>query len=71
MINASGEVSLKIYNVNVEEIITIVSGHQQPGAKSVHWDGRDNQGRLMPSGIYICRLQAMDFVIARKMSLVR
>lgn len=71
ILNTPSEVSLKIYNVNGEEIITLVSGHQQPGAKTVHWDGRDNQGRMMPSGIYICRLQAGDFVIARKMSLVK
>jgi len=37
----------------------------------VVWDGRDELGKIVPTGIYLYRLQSADFVRVRKMVLVR
>ena len=51
-------VVLKIYNMLGQEIRTLINKHQTVGYKSLTWDGKDNLGQLVSSGIYIYRLQA-------------
>jgi len=50
-------VSLKIYNILGKEVITLVDKKQKAGSYRVVWDGRDNQGKEVSSGIYFCRLE--------------
>ncbi|MFQ5605058.1 MAG: FlgD immunoglobulin-like domain containing protein [bacterium] len=49
-------VLLKIYNILGEEARTFVDNFVKVGFHSVTWDGRDEMGRDLPSGIYIYRL---------------
>ena len=44
---------------------------RDPGRHAVTWDGRDDRGRDLPSGIYLCRLAAGDLRLARRMALIR
>jgi hypothetical protein len=37
---------------------TLVEAPQAPGLYRVIWDGRDNDGRVLASGFYFCRLEA-------------
>ncbi len=64
-------VSLKIYNTLGQEVRTLVNAAQTAGEHSVQWDGRDNQGTAVSSGIYIYRLQAGNFIKSNKMTLMR
>jgi len=64
-------VVLKIYNVLGEEVKTIVDAEQSPGSKSVVWDGTDNLGGRVGSGIYFYRLTAGDFSRTLKLMLMR
>jgi len=50
-------VSLKIYNILGKEVITLVDKKQKAGSYRVVWDGRDNQGKEVSSGVYLCRLE--------------
>jgi len=50
--------SLMIYNLLGEEIKTLVHEEKAPGTYSVRWDGRDNQGESVASGIYFCKMIA-------------
>lgn len=41
------------------------------GSYSVVWDGRDDAGRDVASGVYLCRMVVGDFSAVRKLVLVR
>ena len=63
--------TLKIYNLLGQEIRTLVNARQSHGLYKLHWDGRDDLGRDVPSGVYIYKLQAGDYTRSRKMELIR
>ncbi|MFQ5583735.1 MAG: FlgD immunoglobulin-like domain containing protein [Calditrichia bacterium] len=72
------QVVIKIYNVLGEEVRTLVDNHMEIGFHSVIWDGRDETGRELPSGIYIYRFQVSSgnvagnsFVSVKKLTLLR
>jgi len=67
----SSQVNLGIYNSLGQEVRTLVTAHQEAGEYRVVWDGRDNHGRPVPSGVYIYRLQGENFSDSRKMMLIR
>ncbi|RPI17973.1 MAG: T9SS C-terminal target domain-containing protein [Ignavibacteriae bacterium] len=64
---AKGMVSLKIFNILGQEIKTLVNSEQTPGTKTVTWDGTNNAGITVTSGIYIYELKAGDFRDTKKM----
>ncbi|MDZ7302323.1 MAG: Ig-like domain-containing protein [candidate division KSB1 bacterium] len=65
------QVSLTIYNMLGQQVRKLVSGQQPAGYHTVVWDGRDNAGRLVPTGIYYYRLQAGNFTMTKKMLLTK
>jgi len=65
------KVTLKVYNLVGEEIVTLVDATLTPGLKSSYWDGRDSAGNIVSSGVYLYRLQAGNMTITRKMMLLR
>ena len=67
----SVDVKLEIYNVLGEKVRTLVNAREAAGRKKVVWDGRNDRGQVVSSGIYIYRLQAGDFVQSRKMMLLK
>ncbi len=54
-------VTLNIYNINGQNIKTLVNENLQPGRYSTIWDGTDNLGNKISSGIYIYRIKAGKF----------
>jgi len=64
-------VSLKIYNTLGEETRTLVDADREANWHVVTWDGRDNTGSEVASGLYFCRLKAGDFSRTIKMVLLR
>jgi len=52
-----GYVTLKIYNVIGQEVRTLVSSSKKAGYYFLHWDRRNNYGKIIPSGIYLCELK--------------
>ena len=67
----ASDVMLNIYTVTGQQVITLVSGHQEAGRYSVVWDGRDAQGVAVGSGLYFARLEASGVVHTRKLLLIR
>jgi hypothetical protein len=62
-----GLISLRIYNLLGEEVITLVNEVQTKGYKTVVWNGANSSGDQVSSGIYLCRINAGDLVETRKM----
>lgn len=54
---SQGNVSIKLYNLLGEEVKTLVSTTSVPGVFEVSWDGKNDQGVNVASGLYIARLE--------------
>jgi flagellar hook assembly protein FlgD len=67
----SGHVVLKIFNILGAEIRTLADEQREAGYHRVRWDGRDNNGKPVASGVYLYQLRAGDFSQVKKMSLLR
>jgi flagellar hook assembly protein FlgD len=62
---------LKIFDILGREVKTLVNREQTAGAYRVEWNGTDNFGTLIPSGMYIYRIVAGDFIQTRKMMFLK
>jgi len=62
-------VLLRIFNILGEEVRTLVNKEQQAGRYDVIWDGNNNFGKQVSSGVYIYRISAGDFVMTKKLIL--
>lgn len=54
----TGDVAFGIYDVLGRQVQRIELGPRPPGSHEFTWDGRDATGRLVSSGIYLCRYTA-------------
>ena len=59
------------YTVSGQKIKTLVEGRRAAGYHTVRWDGKDQEGREVSSGIYLYRLRAGDLVSVKKMVVLR
>jgi predicted outer membrane repeat protein len=66
-----GRVELRIYDVAGRLIRTLVDEVETPGSKRASWDGRDDHGYPVSTGVYFYRMTAPDFTKTRKMILLR
>ncbi|MCP4634590.1 MAG: DUF362 domain-containing protein [candidate division Zixibacteria bacterium] len=55
------EASLKIFNVNGQAIRNLVGKRLNSGWHNVSWDGTNESGRMVSSGVYLCRMQSKGF----------
>ena len=64
-------VVLDIFNIRGQMIKTLVDSHFDSGRHDIHWDGLDENGQSVSSGVYFYRLQAENFVDIKKMVLMK
>ena len=67
----AADVALRVFDVRGRLVRTLVDEHQLAGTRTARWDGRDDRGRGVASGVYVYRLEAGDFVQQRKMTLLK
>jgi hypothetical protein len=68
----NSKISLKIFNILGQEVRSLHEGNIDAGFYSFDWNGRDNAGKSMPSGVYFCRLQSpVGVVSTQKMLMVK
>lgn len=65
------DVELTIFNTLGQKVRTLVNKKQIAGTYQIYWDGRNEKGIQMPSGVYLYRLNAGSFIKTRKMLLIR
>jgi immune inhibitor A len=70
-IDQPGEAHLVVYNILGRRVTTLLSGPQQPGVGLVRWDGTDDAGNQVASGVYLARLTTPEESTVRKMVLMR
>ena len=64
-------IRLTVYDLLGSEVSTLVNKIEQPGFKTIIWNGRDHSGRPLSSGIYISRLETKTFSFSKKMLLLK
>jgi flagellar hook assembly protein FlgD len=65
------KVSLVVYNVLGEKVRTLVAEEMDPGIHAVIWDGKDETGGLVASGIYFYRFETSTYAATKKLVMLR
>ncbi|MFQ6003311.1 MAG: T9SS type A sorting domain-containing protein, partial [Candidatus Zixiibacteriota bacterium] len=66
-----GHVNVTIYNILGQKVKTLVNEHQEAGHKWVNWDGKDDGGKEVASGIYFYKIKTAEFEKTKKMVLLK
>lgn len=66
-----GYVSLRIYNMLGELVRELVAGELAPGQYQQVWNGVDNAGHTLATGLYVYQLRAGNFSATRKLLLMK
>jgi hypothetical protein len=68
---SEGEVSIVVYNLKGQRVRGLVSGVYRAGRHSVTWDGTDDAGRAVSSGVYFYRMVAGEYSEIKRMLLLK
>jgi len=64
-------VDVKVYDMLGNVVNNLVNANQSSGYKSVQWNATNNTGQSVSAGVYLYKIQAGDFVDAKKMILLK
>ncbi len=67
----AAKVELKIYNILGQVVRKLVDEEQTAGFYEKLWDGKDQSGRPVSTGIYFYQIRAGDFIQSKKMQLIK
>lgn len=70
-LNEPAEVELSVFNINGQLVRTLMRSSLSPGVHSIRWDGRDNQGRISPSGVYLYELRSGNERLIKRLVLAK
>lgn len=70
-LSMNAQVTLEIYNSLGQKIITLLNEPRPAGFQKIIWNGRDDFGRQVGSGIYFYRIKAGNFAATKKLVLLR
>jgi hypothetical protein len=70
-VSRSGEAKLRVFDVQGRLVRTLVNGPVDAGAHVVDWNGRNDQGRRVSSGVYFYRLEAEENEATKKLIFLR
>jgi hypothetical protein len=70
-LSQSGKVSVKIFNVRGELIRALIQSQVNAGSHVVNWDGRDENGQNLASGLYFYQLTVNSFSATKKLLLIK
>ena len=64
-------VFIGVFNIKGEKVAVLRDGEQEPGNYNVTWNGRDENGDPVSSGVYFYKMKADKFVSTKKMILMK
>lgn len=70
-LRSSRNVTLDVYSILGEHIVNLVDKNMGNGKYNVVWNGKDNTGNIVPSGVYIYQLKTDNSILTKKMSLLK
>lgn len=70
-INAAENISIKVYDISGQLVKEFAKEYSQPGEYEVVWDGKNNFGNKVASGVYFYQLQIGKFLETKKMVLLK
>ncbi len=56
----SAPVRVSVHGVTGARVRTLFDGAKEPGSHSVRWNGKDDRGREVPTGVYLVRLESVE-----------
>ena len=60
-----------VYNISGQKIRTLIDATMDAGTHTIIWNGKDDYGESMASGIYIYKLETSNQVLSKKMILMK
>ncbi len=70
-VDKTANVRLEIFDQLGRRVRMMLDEEKTPGRYGVTWDGKDDLGKTVPSGVYYCRLKMNSEVLQKKMILIR
>lgn len=70
-LKAPGKVQISIYNLRGQKVRDLLETELPGGSQQIAWNGLDNEGSAVASGLYFCRLQAGGKTMQKRMAVVR
>jgi len=67
----AGDVQIAVFNVLGQRVTDLVNGYQEAGSHEVVWNGKDDGGSSVASGIYFYRIKTSEFSDTKKMLLMK
>ncbi|MCK5331305.1 MAG: T9SS type A sorting domain-containing protein, partial [Candidatus Marinimicrobia bacterium] len=64
-------VRIDIYDILGREVATLVNRREEAGYRAILWDGTDNSGRVLGSGVYFYQINATNYTKTKKMLLIK
>ena len=65
------DVSVNIYNIKGQLVKTLVNDHRKAGEHQVSWNGIDDNGTPVGSGVYLYRMQTNEYLSTKRMILLK
>ena len=66
-----GKVTAKIYNIKGELVRSLIQEQMNSGSFMVQWDGKDDNGQNLTSGVYFFKLSTAKFSATRKLLMIK
>jgi flagellar hook assembly protein FlgD len=70
-VSEESPVEIAVFNVGGEKVTTLLNETKSPGRYKVVWDGTDDAGREVSSGVYFYRLTIADYHSTKKMLMLK
>ena len=66
-----GRATVRVCDIGGRVVRTLLDSYKEPGTYTICWDGKDDSGGFLASGVYFCRLVAGSFKQTRKLVMLR
>ncbi len=70
-LSKASDITMKVYNLKGEAIRTLVSAHKSSGNHTTTWDGTNDNGKPVSTGIYYIRMLSGNANVTRKVTLIK